>query len=65
VPGLIRTVSAGDLRRGGELVSNLALVAEVERLTGPPKVIISGEMSVYLTDARRFGVSLLFCNRVE
>ena len=60
VPGLIRTVTAGDLRRGGELVSNLALVAEVERLSGPPKVIASGEMSVYLTDARRFGVSLLF-----
>ena len=60
MPGLIRTVTAGDLRRGGELVSNLALVAEVERLAGPPKVIASGEMSVYLTDARRFGVSLLF-----
>src|SRR5437868_2877207 len=59
-PGLIRTVTAGDLRRGGEVVSNLALVAEVERLAGPPKVITSGEMSVYLTDARRFGVSLLF-----
>src|SRR5438874_151770 len=60
LPGLIRTVTAGDLRRGGELVSNLALVAEIERLAGPPKVITSGEMSVYLTDARRFGVSLLF-----
>ena len=60
VPGLIRTVTAGDLRRGGELVSNLAVVTEVERLAGPPKVITSGEMSVYLTDARRFGVSLLF-----
>jgi DNA polymerase (family 10) len=60
LPGLIRTVTAGDLRRGGELVSNLALVAEVERLAGPPKVITSGEMSVYLTDARRFGISLLF-----
>src|SRR5204863_2204884 len=60
VPGLIRTVTAGDLRRGGELVSNLALVAEVERFAGPPKVITSGEMSVYLTDARRFGVRLLF-----
>jgi DNA polymerase (family 10) len=57
---LIRTVTAGDLRRGGELVSNLALVAEVERLSGPLRVITCGEMSVYLTDARRFGVSLLF-----
>ncbi len=60
VPGLIRTVTAGDLRRGGELVLNLALVAEVERLSAPPRVITSGDMSVYLTDARRFGVSLLF-----
>jgi DNA polymerase (family X) len=60
LPGLIRAVTAGDLRRGGELVSNLALVAEVERIPGPPKVVSSGEMSVYLTDPRRFGVSLLF-----
>ena len=65
LPGLIRTVTAGDLRRGGELVSNLALVAEVERLAGPPKVITSGEMSVYLTDARRFGDQPAFCNRLE
>jgi hypothetical protein len=35
VPGLIRTVTAGDLRRGGELVSNLAVVTEVERLARP------------------------------
>jgi hypothetical protein len=41
VPGLIRTVTAGNLRRGGELVSNLALVAEVKRLAGPPKVATS------------------------
>ena len=60
MPGLIRTVTAGDLRRGGELVSNLAVVAEVERLAAPPKVITSGEISVYLAGARRFGVSLLF-----
>jgi DNA polymerase (family 10) len=60
VPGLIRAVTAGDLRRGGELVSNLALVAEVGRLGGPSEVITSGEMTIYLTDARRFGVSLLF-----
>jgi hypothetical protein len=55
LPGLIRMVTAGDLRRGGELVSNLALVAEVERVPGPPKVASSGEISVYLTDPRRFG----------
>src|SRR5690349_13259954 len=50
LPGLIRTVIAGDLRRGGELVSNLALVAEVERVSGPPKVASSGETSIYVTD---------------
>jgi DNA polymerase (family 10) len=60
VPRLIRTIPAGDLRRGGEVVSNLALVAEVELLKGPPKTITSGEMSVCLTDARRFGITLLF-----
>ncbi len=59
LPGLIRTVPAGDLRRGGELVSNLALVALVERLSEGPKVVSSGEISVYLTDERRFGISLL------
>jgi DNA polymerase (family X) len=59
LPGVIRIVTAGDIRRGGELVSDLALVAEVKRPAGPPKVIRSGEMSVYLTDARRFGISLL------
>jgi hypothetical protein len=30
-------VDLGNLRRGGELVSNIALVAEVERLAGPPR----------------------------
>ncbi len=37
VPGLIRSVTAGDLRRGGVLVSDLALIAEVEQLVGPPE----------------------------
>jgi DNA polymerase (family 10) len=58
LPGVIRIVTAGDIRRGGELVSDLALVAEVKRSADPPKVIRS-EMSVCLTDARRFGISLL------
>jgi DNA polymerase (family 10) len=59
IPHLVRTVTAGDIRRGGELVSDLALVAEVKRLAGPPKVIKSGEISVHLTDTRRFGITLL------
>ena len=56
----VRAVTAGDLRRGGELVSNLGLVAEVKRLTGPLKTITSGDLSVCLTDERRFGTALLF-----
>src|SRR5947209_8900660 len=48
IPDLVHTVTAGDIRRGGELVSDLALVAEVSRLDGLPKVIQSGEMSVRL-----------------
>ena len=60
IPGLVRTVTAGDIRRGGELVSDLALVTEVNRFDGPPKLIKSGEMSVHLTDPRRFGITLLF-----
>jgi DNA polymerase (family 10) len=59
LPGVIRIITAGDIRRGGELVSDLALVAEVKRPAGSPKVIKSGEMSVYLTDARRLGITLL------
>ena len=60
IPGLVRAVNAGDLRRGGEMVSNLGLVAEVERLTGPPKTISNGGLSVCLTDAHHFGITLLF-----
>jgi DNA polymerase (family 10) len=59
LPGLRRTVIAGDIRRGGELVSNLALVGEIDRLQGPPKVITAGDISVHLTDAKRFGITLL------
>jgi DNA polymerase (family 10) len=59
IPGLVRTVTAGDIRRGSELVSDLAVVAEVNRLDHPPKLIKSGEMSVHLTDPRRFGITLL------
>jgi DNA polymerase (family 10) len=59
VPGLRRTVTAGDIRRGGELVTNLALVAEIDQLQDLPKVISTGDISVHLTDARRLGITLL------
>jgi DNA polymerase (family 10) len=58
-PDLVRVVPAGDLRRGCELVSDLAVVAEVTRLAGKPKIVRSGDLAVHVTDARRFGITLL------
>jgi len=60
VTGLTRIEPAGDFRRGSELVSDLALVAQVRDLEGGPQTIQSGELSVHLTDAEHFGSSLLF-----
>ena len=57
---LKRVIPAGDFRRGLELISNLALVVESEDLEDGPKVVKSGELSVYLTDAQHFGASLLW-----
>jgi DNA polymerase (family X) len=47
---LERIVPGGDFRRGCELVFDLAVVAETEQLEGAPKVVKSGELSVYLSD---------------
>jgi DNA polymerase (family 10) len=58
-PGLVRVVPAGGIRRGGEIVADLAVVAEVERLDGGPTVVKSGALAVHVTDAQRFGSSLL------
>jgi DNA polymerase (family 10) len=58
-PGLVRVVPAGGVRRGGEIVADLAVVAEVERLDGGPAVVKSGALAVHLTDAQHFGSSLL------
>jgi DNA polymerase (family 10) len=55
---LVRVVPAGDLRRGGELVYDLAVVAEAKR-NGSLSVVRQGELSVHLTDARHFGAALL------
>jgi DNA polymerase (family 10) len=57
---LRRVIPAGDFRRGRELISNLALVVEAEELEHGPKLVKSDELSVYLTDARHFGASLLW-----
>ena len=51
---------AGDFRRGCELVSDLALVAEAERIEGKPrKLNPTSQLSVYVTDKRRLGATLL------
>ena len=59
-----RITIAGDLRRGSELVSDLALVAEVPALEEPQEVK-SGELTVHLTDEKHFGAGLLFATGSE
>lgn len=58
--GLSRITPAGDFRRGGELVSSLAVVAQAPALTSGPQVLQESEVAVHLTDAKHFGASLLF-----
>jgi DNA polymerase (family X) len=59
-PDLVRVVAAGDLRRGSELVSDLAVVAEVKRLDGVrSRIAESGDLAVHVTDARCVGITLL------
>jgi len=59
LPDLKRIVPAGDFRRGNELVFDLSLVAESAKLQNGPERIKTSQLSVYLTDAERFGASLL------
>ena len=56
---LSQIVPAGDFRRGNELVANLALVAQADALEAGPQRLKSGEFTIFLTDAKRFGISLL------
>jgi DNA polymerase (family 10) len=58
-PELAHIVVAGGIRRGGELVSDLAVVAELKQLEGPLRTVTSGDLAVYLTDAERVDISLL------
>src|SRR5437764_221800 len=59
-----RVVPAGDFRRGAELVFDLALVAETAN-DHAPEVMRHGDVSVHVTDARRFGVTLLLATGSE
>jgi DNA polymerase (family 10) len=57
--GYERIVTAGDLRRGTELIADLALVAEATHLPDGPTAMKTGDLTVHVTDARRFGITLL------
>jgi DNA polymerase (family 10) len=58
-PGLTRIQPAGDFRRGSELVSNLAVVAQSTQLKTGPAVLKNGDLSVHLTDKKRYGITQL------
>jgi DNA polymerase (family 10) len=56
-----QTVPAGDFRRGCELVGDLALVVQTDKLEGaaPRKLPSNSQLSVWLTDKRRLGGTLI------
>jgi DNA polymerase (family 10) len=59
-PELKRITLAGDLRRGCELVAELALVAEAPALDGGPATLApGGGLKIHLTDKRHYGITLL------
>jgi DNA polymerase (family X) len=64
-PQITRVTPAGELRRGCELVRDLALVAEVDALEGGPHCVRTDALSVYRTDARHFGIAVLFATGSE
>jgi DNA polymerase (family X) len=59
MPDIKRIVSAGDFRRGCELVGDLSLVAEEAKVDDGPELVKTNQLSVYLTDSKHFGISLL------
>ena len=56
MPELNDITVAGDLRRGCELVGDMALVATTR---GASEVVRTGEITLYLTEAARRGITLL------
>jgi DNA polymerase (family 10) len=58
-PGLKRVTIAGDFRRGCELVTDLAIVAEAPKLEAGPDGMNSSGLQVHLTDRKHFGATLL------
>jgi len=65
-PELDLVVPAGEFRRGCELVWGLSLVARTARLKGGPAVLRLGDnISLHITDRRRFGITLLLATGSE
>jgi DNA polymerase (family 10) len=55
-----QVIPAGDFRRGCELVGDLAVVVDTPNLDGVPrKLVSSSQTSVWLTDKRRLGATLM------
>lgn len=58
-----RIAPVGDFRRGSELVSNLAVIAEVP--SGDTKLLKQGDLSIHLTDKNRYGITQLFATGAQ
>src|SRR3954447_14607553 len=59
-PELTRISVAGDYRRGCELISELALVAQTPEPGKTWVIDLNGEIRVWLADHKRYGAALLF-----
>ena len=58
---IAQVVPAGDFRRGCELVGDLAVVVETDKLEGKPRKLQSdSHLSVWLSDERRLGATLMW-----
>jgi DNA polymerase (family X) len=57
--GLTRIQPAGDFRRGAELVFDLSVVAQSARVKDGPTVLKNGDLSIHITDRKRYGITQL------
>jgi DNA polymerase (family 10) len=62
--GLTDITPAGDYRRGCELITDLSIVACAQDKTGP-KMLKSGDLTVHITDKKRYGITLLLATGSE
>jgi DNA polymerase (family 10) len=64
-PELSGIVAAGDFRRGCELVSDLALVAEIPEAAEIRALALNEQVKLWLADRSRYGVALLLATGSE